>query len=415
MVALAASAAGLSAQPPLPEAPRVGLFDSVSAVLTRYWPDSAKRRFIVAPLIAEHAPRAAAARTFGEECVVVQALLSKIPSSHLGLMSETAYGTIARALRGEREYTFGMQLMLWDGRWYAAAVLDGGPAQQAGIRTWDEIIAIDGVEPERSGRLDFSTDDAFLTDDRDPPMHPLLTDSLSSAAFTLRTSADVSRDVVLTAGQYSVWEGTAASVRVIESGGLRIGYVHMFYMHMRGGLDWLTDRFSREWANVDAVVLDLRGRGGYGDLADGIAEIFGGGQPNWQRFRGPVVALQDRQTRSAKEILLSRMKTRHLARLVGEPSAGAVVGSTHRSVGHGMVLMMPAQVPGAFFETLELHPVSPDVTVSWGGPLSGGRDPILAAGLAEVAKMATEFGRGLVLPAPIQDTAKFNRKTQNPP
>ena len=396
-------AAPLSAQPPLPESPRVGLFDSVATVLRRYWPDSAKRRFIVEPLIAEYAARAAAAQTFGEECDVVQVLLSKIPSSHLGLMSESAYRTLSRALRYDRETMFGLQLTHWDGRWYAAAVYDSGSAHRAGIRAWDEIVAIDGVAPEQSGRLDFRTDDAFLADERDPPMHALFASTLSWARFLVRTAPDSLRELDLLAEPYSAWEGSAASLSVIEHNGIRIGYLHLFYMHMKGGTDWLSDRFSNEWANVDAVVLDLRGRGGDGGLAVGIADVVGGSGNRWRRFAGPVVALQDRQTRSAKEILLDQIRTRRIGRLVGEPSAGAVVFSSVRNLGHEMVLMLPGGPPVGRQEQLELTPVAPDVNVPWGGPLSGRRDPILAAGLEEAARLVAAFGRGRVLEAPIFD------------
>jgi tricorn protease len=394
-------AAPLVAQPPLPEAPRVGLFDSVATVLTRYWPDVAKRKFIVEPLIAEHAARAAAAQTFGEEYEAVQALLRKIPSSHLGLMSASAYRSLSRALRSEREYMFGMQLLRWDGRWYAAAVYDEGPAHRAGIRAWDEIVAIDGVAPDKSGRLDFSTDDAYLTDDRDPPMHTLLADTLSSARFRVRSAPDSVRELDLLAEPYSAWEGSATSLRVIEHDGLRIGYLHLFYMYMQGGADWLSDRFTNEWANVDALVLDLRGRGGDGALANYIADVIGGSGGRWRRYTGPVVALQDRQTRSAKEILLDRIRSERLGRLVGEPSAGAVVFSTARDVGHDMVLMMPAAVFSTAPEDLDLRPVQPDVLVAWGGPFSGRRDPILAAGLDEVVRLASVLGRGKALAAPV--------------
>ncbi|MBC7843126.1 MAG: hypothetical protein H7099_12475 [Gemmatimonadaceae bacterium] len=66
----------LAAQPPRLDAPRVGLYDSVAAVLLRKWPDVAKRRYIVAPLTEEHRARADSASTFGDEVVAVQTLLA---------------------------------------------------------------------------------------------------------------------------------------------------------------------------------------------------------------------------------------------------------------------------------------------------------------------------------------------------
>ena len=166
-LALVASAVSLplplGAQPPAMDAPRVGLYDTVAAVLLRGWPDPAKRRFIVAPLIEENRARADSALTFGEEVGAVQALLRKIPSSHLALTSTTAYHSLTAGMAGKREPTFGLQLMRWAGRWYATSVLDGGPAERAGIRNWDEISSIDGVSPD-GWRIDSTTTGATWTD-----------------------------------------------------------------------------------------------------------------------------------------------------------------------------------------------------------------------------------------------------------
>ena len=400
----------VAAQPPRPDAPRVGLYDSVSAVLLRRWPDIAKRQFIVAPLVEEHRARADSARTFGDEVAAVQALLRKIPSSHLGLTSVTAYHTLSAALAGTSEPMFGLQLTAWHGRWYATSVLDGGPAERAGIRNWDEILEIDGVSPERSPILDYSTDDAYLDDVHDPPVHPLLSTAIDSVRLRVRITTDSVTDVTVAAMAYSAWEATQASVDVIESDGIRIGYVHLWYMFLKDVSGWLADRFDREWSTVDALVLDLRGRGGDGGLAPRIAELISGSSRE-QRFRGPVVALQDRQTRSAKEVLVELLRRQNLARVVGEPTAGAVVGSGSAALGNGMTLLMPAEINGPRYERLELHPQQPDVAVAWGGPLSGLQDPILRAGLQEAGRMVRAQGRGVVLPAPLTRHSKINARS----
>ena len=392
-------AARLNAQPPPPEAPRVGLYDTVAAVLKSRWPDKAKRRFIIVPLIEENRSRADSARTFGEEAEAVQALLRKIPSSHLGLTSATAAHALTAALTGAREPMFGMQLMRWQGRWYATTVLDGGPAQRAGIRNWDEVLLIDGVTPERSPRLDFRTDDAYLGDDRDPPVHPLLASTVAMARFSVRAAPDSVLTIDVQAEDYSAWQGSQASLDVIDVDGVRVGFVHLWYMHMKDVSGWLDARFDDEWRNVDALVLDARGRGGDGSLASRIADLIGGAGRD-ARFRGPVVVLQDRQTRSAKEMLVEILKQRGIARLVGEPTAGAVIPSGSVSLGHGMTLLMPVSAVKTELDGLELHPVMPDVPVQWGGPLSGGSDPILQAGLREAKRLVETRGRGAVLPGP---------------
>ena len=383
--------------PPSQGAPRVGLYDSVAVVLKRFWPDSGVRRGIVEPVLQEHAAAAAAAQTFGEEVAVVKAMLAVIPASHLGLSSATSYRSLDRALAGVREPMFGMQLLRWQGHWYATMVLNDSPAHRAGIRAWDEVVRINGLVPDSSPVLDYSTDDAFLPDSIDPPVHPLRVDLGTDARFTMRVTRDSVADVTLVAEPYSALEATRSSVEVIEADGVRVGYVHLWYMHFRLH-DWLNQLLSGPFAGIDGLVIDLRGRGGDGGLATRMLETLTPGAH--QRYRGTVVLLQDRQTRSAKEMLADGLRARGVARIVGEASAGAVLPSGERRVGNGMMLMMP-QVPSwGTYQGLELRRIEPDVPVSWAGPLGGETDPIFAAGLTEARRIVATEGRGVVLPPP---------------
>lgn len=390
----------LSGQPPQPDAPAVGLFDSVSAVLKHQWPDARERKALIAPLIRRYRESAHAATTFGAEVAVVQSFLSEIPSSHLGLTSATAYRSLIRAIAAEREPMFGMQLMRWDRRWFASSVLQGGPADRAGIRKWDEILEIDGSTPDSSQRLDMRSDDAFLPDERDPPVHGLIAGAPSVAEFRVRRGLDSVVTVEIAAAQYSAWDGTTASLRVIERDSLRIGYVQLHFMY-NGRTAWFSDLFSNAWAGVDAVILDLRGRGGSGALAYDLAAMLGAGRD--RRFAGPVVALQDRQTRSAKEMLAHMLRARGIATLVGEPTAGAVQEGRSVPVGNELVLMLPGSRGAGEWARLERHPVRPDVAVGWGGPLSGATDPILEAGVKEIVRSVARDGRGIIVPARASD------------
>jgi C-terminal processing protease CtpA/Prc len=347
------------------------------------------------------------ATTFGAEVAVVQSLLSEIPSSHLGLTSATAYRSLMRAVSTEREPMFGLQLMRWDGRWFAASVLQGGPAYRAGIRAWDEILDIDGAPPDSSPRLDMRSDDAFLPDDRDPPLHGLIAGPLSVAEFRVRKSVDSTISIEIAAEQYSAWDGTIASVRVIERDSLRIGYIRLYFMYDAGSA-WFSDLFTNQWAGVDAVILDLRGRGGSGALAYSIAAMLGVGRE--RRFAGPVVALQDRQTRSAKEMLAHMIRARSIGILIGEPTAGAVLEVRSLPVGNDLTLMLPVRRGGFEWAKLERHPVPPDVAVAWGGPLSSAADPIFDAGVQEIVRIAARDGRGVIVPRAVSDPKLRNAR-----
>lgn len=90
----------------------------------------------------------------------------------------------------------------------------------------------------------------------------------------------------------------------------------------------------------------------------------------------------------ARKTLAYELKSKGIARLVGEPTAGAAIPASFADVGHDTVLMFPTFRLPKYTDLLELKPVEPDVAVARAGPLSGGDDPILTAGLAEVLRLA---------------------------
>lgn len=86
--------------------------------------------------------------------------------------------------------------------------------------------------------------------------------------------------------------------------------------------------------------------------------------------------------------LAYEFKQSGIARLVGEPSAGAVIPATFADVGHGSILMFPSFTLPRYTQLIEFKPVEPDVFIERAGPMSAGHDPILKGGLAEAARLA---------------------------
>jgi hypothetical protein len=143
----------------------------------------------------------------------------------------------------------------------------------------------------------------------------------------------------------------------------------------------LRELFAGEFANADGLVLDLRGRGGNGVVVPDFVQILA----DWRR---PIVALTDRQSRSAKDALAYEFKQRHLATLVGEPTAGAVIPASFAQVGNETMLMFPSFTLGGYTEKLELKGgVAPDILVERAGPYSAGGDPIFDRGKLEIARL----------------------------
>ncbi len=367
-------------------------FDRVVARLEKSFYSVAFQSTDLPGLVTEFRGAAHLAKSPAEERVVIWRFLSRIPATHLGLLSQPAYVALIKEIQGTPHPTLGLQLLRLEDRYFATMVFTGGPADAAGIRPWDEIVAVDQRSPGESPRLDWRSDDAFLGDERDPPTFGLVVGIGDRVNFTVAAESGRTRDVWLTARLYSGLQASARSLRLIERDGFRIGYVHWWYMHESGLPEMLSKGLNGPLARSDALMLDLRGRGGSGQGIPRLIELLARGPA--QRYEGPVVALVDRQTRSAKEMLATDLRARGLARLVGEPTAGAVLGVEFADVGDSAILMFPGTTVPTYTERLELKPADPDVVVPWGGPYSGGRDPILEAGIDEAARLVRERGRG---------------------
>ncbi|HEX5706807.1 MAG TPA: S41 family peptidase [Pyrinomonadaceae bacterium] len=387
---------------PAPGGPNASLFENVTAVLRKSYHDERFRKEELPALASRYAERAARAKTIGEQREVVQEFLSHIPATHLGLMSRRTYRYVMNELAGRAYPTFGFQLVRIGREFYIFALLEGGPGLRAGLLSWDRVVTIDGTPVSESARLDWRSDDAHLTDERDPPVHFLAAERGETVKLRVERRPGKFLDLTVAAEDYSSFEAAKASARVMSVGGRRVGYIHFWFIHMTGVPEMLASKLTGEFRDCDAIVLDLRGRGGNGMAIQTILDVLrkDGVDDEGLRPKGrrPFVALFDRQSRSAKDVLAYELKKTGLARVVGEQTAGAVIPATFADVGHETILMFPSFKLPRYTDVLELRPVAPDVFVERAGPLSAGADPILDAGLAEAVRLlkspASDLGMG---------------------
>lgn len=362
-----------------------GLFENVAAALQKKYVDQSFRTNELPKLITQYSDRARRANTLREQREITEEFLSHIPASHLGLLSKTTYRYVFYDLEGRRYPTVGFQLIEIDSKYYAFTVLEAGPGERAGLKSWDRIVTIDGVPVEQSPRLDWRSDDAYIGDDRDPPVHYVI----AGAGETLRLKVERQKnkflDLTVPVEDYSAFAAAKASARVLKSEGRSFGYLHFWYVHLTGLPELIKEKLQGEFSACDGLIIDLRGRGGNAFAVFKIVDLLRADQSSKHR---PIVALVDRQSRSAKDLLAYEFKSKGIARLVGEPTAGAAIPASFADVGHDTVLMFPTFRLPKFTDLLELKPVEPDVAVTRAGPLSGGDDPILTAGLAEVLRLA---------------------------
>ncbi len=388
--------AGCSLTPPPPASGPVPnqpghMFDSALAVLRRQYYDTAFVHAHLDALREEFRPAAVAASDDSTEREVIRQFLGRFPASHLALLSGQERDALWYDLAGERHVMFGMQLIESNGRYFASMVLNGGPAYAAGIRDGDEIAAIDGVPPARSPHRDWREDDIYLPDERDPPTYGLRwVPGPMLALRVLRAPGGDTATVRLAPGSYSALDATRASIRVVTRDSIRVGYIRWWYIHWKGLVAEFRQALQGPLAPSQALVLDLRGRGGSGSAVRDILRLLAPGKK--QRFRGPIVALIDRQTRSAKEQLAYELRAQGLGRLVGEPTAGAYIPAGFANLGHNVVLMFPQgdKVPNPYTPLIEGHPIQPDVAAPRVGPYAGGQDSLMEAGIAEAVRLVRE-------------------------
>ena len=394
------------------ETPIGALFDGVADVLQRAFYDAVFREQDLPALAARFQHAAHAAASVDEERAIVRDFLSHIPSSHLCLLSRRAKSILDDELFGRARPTAGMQLLEFEGRHFAAMVLDGGPAHRAGIRNWDEVLAVDGAPVHSHPLLEARTDDAYLADDRDPPMRALRVEDGQRLLLRFARSPESANDVAVTASPFAALGAARESVRCFDDEHARIGYIHFWYFHGIGVPETLAAAFDSALAEIDGLVLDLRGRGGSSAVAPRVLRMLEVGVH--QRFAGPIVALADRQTRSGKEVLLHELRARKLATIVGEATAGALVAADFADCGDD-VLMFPAATVPKYTEQLELKPLRPDVAIAWGGPYSGDKDPILAAGIETARQLVRRLGKGQVLAATTPAPQRIELPSTVPP
>ena len=378
LMTIAASA--LSAPAPAPGASPT-IFDNVAAILRERYYDRKFREEQLPALIEKFRPAPGSPSDLESQRTAAEKLLAQIPASHLGLLSEESFHYLIGELSGQPQPTFGFQVVRIENEYFAFFVLEGGPAALAGVRPWERIVSIDGAPISKSPRLDWPQKDAYLPIDRDPPIHSILGRTDDEISVVLEPARGEKRSIKIKARVYSALQAARASARVVEVDGRAAAYVHFWFIHSSGVTEMLRELFVREFAKADGLILDLRGRGGNGVVVPDILQLLS----DWKR---PIVALTDRQSRSAKDALAYEFKQRHLATLVGERTAGAVIPASFAQVGEKTMLMFPSFTLGEYTQKLELKGgVAPDIFVERAGPYSAGNDPIFERGQQELARL----------------------------
>ncbi len=281
-----------------------------------------------------------------------------------------------------------------DGRIFIDNILNGSPAENAGLKEGDELLGpSDAIFAARwpDNKTVDEANTAIVRYRRTPsgPVESRMVELVSGDALRILNTA------------------TGKSLRVIERNGVKIGYLRGWAMLTRnatgGPADGLRSALNGEFGDVSAVVFDARGRVGGGGLD--ILETYYGprvavsfkGQKNqrWtdqpvMRARTPLIIVVDEHTRSAAEIMAYVAKRDKLALLVGSRTAGAVAGGSLFPLPDGGGLYVAVEALRVDGHVLEGQGVMPDVVVERSLPYANGVDPQLDRALDEAERKARE-------------------------
>lgn len=262
-------------------------------------------------------------------------------------------------------------------------VLDGSPAQEAGLKIGDRILSVDGKP--FIGQLSFEGNEGKnikIAIQRNGADHELSIKPISAKAYPMYVKA------------------IAKSVRTYQNPEGKIGYVHLW----SGGSDshemWEEVLSSPQVQSTDALIIDFRD--GYGGNGFDDLDYFyrspkaypdfatfnrkGKRHTNYMYYNKPVVALINGGVRSGKELISYSLKETGRAKLVGQKTAGSVLAGTVFPLGGRAALYCAVAGGTVNGVTLEANGVEPDVTVPTTPEERGSKD----VQLAEAERMLRE-------------------------
>lgn len=299
---------------------------------------------------------------------VINAMLGELKASHTSYVVEDDiefflfHAVRESTLKEYRAEHIGMLGQRTDRGFLVTAVLEGYPAERAGIRVGDTLFDEKGAPVTSAGSFRGKSG-------KKVSLRVLRGETVQTLVVT------PVRENVL----QSFLEASRRSARIVPVGGRRIAYLHLWTMAHRAFQQLLEARVVGPLYPADGLVLDLRD--GFGGHLDGFADVFFRPDFSWEMqtpsarpsvlhtgYGKPMVVLINRGTRSAKELLSYTLKQSHRARVVGTNTAGAVLGAGFFPIGKQALLELA--VTDMQFDRMRLEGVgvAPDVLVEPSGP-----------------------------------------------
>lgn len=390
------------------EASPLDIFDACwETVRTRFY-DSQLHNVDWFDVRQRYRPRAARTEPGRPMRNLLREMVAELQASHMTILHPEVYRSLSHELQNRRTWTHGVVIEETESdRFFVRALYEDGPGERAGLEVGDRIVLVNGESPDRSdGVLDAGYDPAlpgprlFFLGAADGRRHRLVVqpdrDPVTRYETVIRPSVMNAVDAALN------------SVSVARREGLRIGYVHIWYCS-RGVTAVVERALTRSLRGCDAVVVDLRGRGGLPQVVNQLLALFKGSGDRPAAWTRPAVFLIDERSRSAKEVIAYVVRDDAIGPLVGARTEGAVLGAHFFPLPDGSYVEVPVSKVSVRGEYLEGIGVPADVEVEWSLPFSGGVDPIRERGFEVAVRKVLRRGGSARLASP----GAFGDRTAN--
>ena len=317
----------------------------------------------------------------------LDAVAAALDECHTVFLDPEQYTQYTTRLEGNETYA-GVGVYLQRSRPVVVGeVFPGTPAERAGLRAGDAILAVDGQDVTGLGA---------------DQLGPLVR-GREGTRVTLtvqRPSEPAPRDVTMTRAQITV---PVFNSRVVDGpNGQKVGYLRLYSFSQ--GAEGEIDRALREFARqgVRGWVLDLRDNGGgyihtlaavAGRFTPGVTigyRVYRGGQEDPQLTEPtagveqqlPLAVLVDAGSASASEWFAAAMQDLGRARVFGETTAGCLAGASTYPLADGSAMSITIEkVVSPQRREINRVGARPDEEVA----AAGTGDPVLARALAWLA------------------------------
>ena len=311
-------------------------------------------------------------------------IIDEIDVSHTAFLPSVTYQQLLTGEGADPGITLQRHKIGGRDRYFVVDRKPGTVAFLSNVRLGDEVVRINGVPIEKSKRLilageedrhnlfaiEAETNVSLTIDHQISPFDDLLTTTLNP------------QEGISTAESFS------KSVATHEYEDKQIGYARFWNLMSKDVATRLSKLLEEDFANCDAIIMDLRGRGGMVQVVLRLDRLF-------RECDKPIIAITDGLTRSAKEMLSYRIKKHDNVTVIGTTTTGAVTGARFFGLPSGNALMFPAASASSlkrFMDgnILEGVGVDPDEVVDFFIPYCGGKDLMLETAIKRAAEEATK-------------------------